>query len=60
MPRSPLAYLADIVDFRDQLALDCAAVSDAVVWALTADQVPVLRQECECIPAVRTDRREAD
>lgn len=55
-----ISHARRIVDFRNQLAHDYAAVNDAVVWAITADEVPVLRQECERILAARIASGEAD
>ena len=55
-----ISHARRIVDFRNQLAHDYAAVNDAVVWAITADQVPVLRQECERILAARVASGGAD
>ena len=55
-----ISHARRIVDFRNQLAHDYAAVNDAVVWAITADQVPALRQECERILAARVAGGEAD
>ena len=49
-----------IVDFRNQLAHDYAAVNHAVVWAIATDEVPVLRAECEALLAERSGGSEAD
>ena len=35
-----------IVDFRNQLTHEYAAVDDALVWAVVEHDVPVLRREC--------------
>jgi uncharacterized protein with HEPN domain len=42
-----------IVDFRNQLAHDYAAVNDAVVWAIATGEVAALRAECTAILAER-------
>jgi len=55
-----ISHARRIVDFRNQLAHDYAAVNDAVVWAITADEVPVLRGECEAILSARGGSDEAD
>ncbi len=55
-----ISHARRIVDFRNQLAHDYAAVNDAVVWAITAGEVPVLRQECELILAARSAGAGAD
>ena len=49
-----------IVDFRNQLAHDYAAVNHAVVWSIATSEVPVLRAECEAILAERDAEGEAD
>jgi uncharacterized protein with HEPN domain len=49
-----------IVDFRNQLAHDYAAVNHAVVWAIATDEAPVLRAECEALLAERSGGSEAD
>ena len=38
-----------IVDFRNQLTHEYAAVDDAVVWAIVEHDVPVLRRECAAL-----------
>ena len=55
-----ISHARRIVDFRNQLAHDYAAINDAVVWAITADEVPVLGRECERILATRVASGEAD
>jgi uncharacterized protein with HEPN domain len=49
-----------IVDFRNQLAHDYASVTDAVVWVIATDEVPVLLDECETLLAERSGGSEAD
>ena len=49
-----------IVDFRNQLAHDYAAVNHAVVWAIATREVPVLRGECETLLARRDAEGGAD
>ena len=48
-----ISHARRIVDFRNQLAHDYAAVNHAVVWAIATDEVPVLREECEALLAER-------
>jgi len=38
-----------IVDFRNQLTHEYAAVDDALVWAVVEHDVPVLRRECAAL-----------
>ncbi len=49
-----------IVDFRNQLAHDYAAVSDAVVWATATREVPLLRDECRALLTEREASGGAD
>lgn len=35
-----------IVDIRNQLTLECAAVDEAIVWAVVEPDVPVPHSEC--------------
>ena len=42
-----------IVDFRNQLAYDYAAVNDAVVWAIATGEAALLRDECRTVLAER-------
>ena len=49
-----IAHARRIVDFRNQLAHDYAAVNDAVVWAITVDEVPMLHRECKAILLARS------
>jgi uncharacterized protein with HEPN domain len=55
-----ISHARRIVDFRNQLAHDYAAVNHAVVWAIATDEVPVLRAECEALMAERSGGSEAD
>ena len=55
-----ISHARRIVDFRNQLAHDYAAVNHAVVWAIATREVPVLRQECEVLLAERDPGDEAD
>ena len=55
-----ISHARRIVDFRNQLAHDYAAVNHAVVWAIATDEVPVLRAECETLLAERASGSEAD
>jgi uncharacterized protein with HEPN domain len=55
-----ISHARRIVDFRNQLAHDYAAINAAVVWDITADQVPLLRQECERILAALAASGDAD
>ena len=48
-----ISHARRIVDFRNQLAHDYAAVNDAVVWAIATGEVPVLREECQAVLAER-------
>jgi uncharacterized protein with HEPN domain len=49
-----------IVDFRNQLAHDYAAVNDAVVWAIATAEVALLRDECRAVLAERETSGGAD
>ncbi len=55
-----ISHARRIVDFRNQLAHDYAAVNDAVVWAIATDEVPVLLEECAALLAEMTSGSEAD
>lgn len=55
-----ISHARRIVDFRNQLAHDYAAVDHAVVWSIATKEVPVLRAECEAILAERDAEDEAD
>ena len=55
-----ISHARRIVDFRNQLAHDYAAVNHAVVWAIASDEVPVLGAECEALLAERGSGSEAD
>ncbi len=55
-----ISHARRIVDFRNQLAHDYAAVNHAVVWAIATEEVPVLRAECEALLAERSGGSEAD
>ncbi len=55
-----ISHARRIVDFRNQLAHDYAAVDHAVVWSIATKEVPVLRAECEAIVAERDVEGEAD
>ena len=48
-----------IVDFRNQLTHEYAAVDDAVVWGLAKRDVPVLQHECKRLLA-HFERESAD
>ena len=41
-----IAHARRIVDFRNLLTHAYAAVDDAIVWAISESDVPVLLQEC--------------
>jgi uncharacterized protein with HEPN domain len=55
-----ISHARRIVDFRNQLTHDYAAVNDAVVWAIATGEVPILREECRAILAERDPVNEAD
>ena len=55
-----ISHARRIVDFRNQLAHDYAAVNDAVVWVIAVDEVPVLRAECQALLAERVGGSDAD
>jgi uncharacterized protein with HEPN domain len=55
-----ISHARRIVDFRNQLAHDYAAVNHAVVWAIATREVPVLRAECERLLAEGDAEDEAD
>ena len=55
-----ISHARRIVDFRNQLAHDYAAVNDAVVWAIATSEVAVLREECLAVLAERDVGGEAD
>ena len=52
-----ISHARRIVDFRNQLAHDYAAVNDAVVWAIAMDEVSVLLAECTALLAERSDAK---
>jgi uncharacterized protein with HEPN domain len=54
-----ISHARRIVDFRNQLAHDYAAVNHAVVWSIATDEVPVLRGECQVLLCQRADDSEA-
>jgi uncharacterized protein with HEPN domain len=55
-----ISHARRIVDFRNQLAHDYAAVNDAVVWAIVTREVGVLREECQALLAERDASGGAD
>jgi uncharacterized protein with HEPN domain len=55
-----ISHARRIVDFRNQLAHDYAAVNDAVVWAIVTGEVAVLREECQALLAERDASGGAD
>lgn len=55
-----ISHARRLVDFRNQLAHDYAAVNDAVVWAIATGEVPILGQECRAILAEMDPEGEAD
>ena len=42
-----IAHARRIVDFRNLLAHAYATVDDAIVWAISESDIPVLLQECK-------------
>jgi len=50
-----ISHARRIVDFRNQLAHDYAAVNHAVVWSIATDEEPVLRAECHVLLRERAD-----
>lgn len=57
---SRISHARRIVDFRNQLAHDYAAVNDAVVWAIAISDVAALLTECQAILAESENEGEAD
>jgi uncharacterized protein with HEPN domain len=55
-----ISHARRIVDFRNQLTHDYAAVNHAVVWAIATDEVPLLRAECEALLTERAGEGGAD
>jgi uncharacterized protein with HEPN domain len=55
-----ISHARRIVDFRNQLAHDYAAVNHAVVWSIATSEVPVLGAECEAILAERDEEGGSD
>jgi len=55
-----ISHARRIVDFRNQLAHDYAAVSDTVVWAIIVSEVGVLHEECRTLLAEIDTNRDAD
>ena len=55
-----ISHARRIVDFRNQLAHDYAAMNHAVIWTVAVDEVPVLRAECAALLAERATGGEAD
>jgi uncharacterized protein with HEPN domain len=55
-----ISHARRIVDLRNQLAHDYAAVNHAVVWSIATSEVRVLRAECEAILAERDVEGGAD
>jgi len=55
-----ISHARRIVDFRNQLAHDYAAVNHAVVWAIATGEVQMLRAECDALLAERDAEGEAD
>jgi uncharacterized protein with HEPN domain len=51
MPRDVRAYLADIIDFRNQLTHAYPNVVDSIVWAIADRDVPILCEECRSLMA---------
>jgi uncharacterized protein with HEPN domain len=54
-----ISHARRIVDFRNQLAHDYAAVNDAVVWAIATGDVPVLLAQCRTLLIERSGGTEA-
>jgi uncharacterized protein with HEPN domain len=48
-----ISHSRRIIDFRNHLAHDYAAINDTVVWAVASSEVPILREECQDILAER-------
>jgi uncharacterized protein with HEPN domain len=48
MPRSVLAYLNDIVEACDSVAVYPAIIDDTV-WAIADRDAPILREECRAL-----------
>lgn len=44
-----ITHARRIVDFRNQLTHEYPSVDDALVWAITEKDVPVLRRECAAL-----------
>ena len=55
-----ISHTRRIVDFRNQLTHDYAAVNHAVVWAIATREAPVLRAECVALVAEGAVGDEAD
>ena len=49
MPRDKRAYLADVIDFRNQLTHEYPTIDDAIVWAIADRDVPRLRAQVEAL-----------
>jgi uncharacterized protein with HEPN domain len=48
-----ISHARKIVDFRNQLTHDYAAIEDETVWAIASRDVPVLRDECQALLEAR-------
>lgn len=44
-----ISHARMIVGFRNQLAHDYSAINDAIVWAIAANEAPVLGEECRAL-----------
>ena len=56
-----ISHARRIVDFRNQLTHNYAAIDDAVVWSIATSEVPVLREECRVLLAeFEAERETAD
>jgi uncharacterized protein with HEPN domain len=55
-----ISHSRRIIDFRNHLAHQYAAINDAVVWAIASGEAPVLREECQVILAERNAGGDAD
>jgi uncharacterized protein with HEPN domain len=54
-----ISHSRRIIDFRNHLAHDYAAVNDTVVWTIASGEAPILREECQAILAERDAGGEA-
>ncbi len=55
-----ISHSRRIINFRNHLAHDYAAINDTVVWAIASGEAPILREECQAILAERDAGDEAD